>query len=73
MKKILLATAIVTMMSGAAFAQSGANPTPPRPSSDGRWHDGADKQPLVNARRYLQVIQPSYRNVTTATTEHEAS
>jgi hypothetical protein len=36
MKKIIIATALVTMLSGAAFAQSGANPSAPQPSSDGR-------------------------------------
>jgi hypothetical protein len=35
MKKIILATAIVTLISGAAFAQSGANPSAPQPSSTG--------------------------------------
>jgi hypothetical protein len=35
MKKIVLATAFVTLMSGAAFAQAGANPSAPQPSSTG--------------------------------------
>ena len=34
MKKIIIVTALATMMSGAAFAQS--NPNAPQPSEDGR-------------------------------------
>jgi uncharacterized protein YdeI (BOF family) len=35
MKKIILATAVATLISGAAFAQSGSNPNAPQPSSSG--------------------------------------
>jgi uncharacterized protein YdeI (BOF family) len=35
MKKIILATAVATLISGAAFAQSGANPSAPQPGSTG--------------------------------------
>jgi hypothetical protein len=36
MKKIIIATAIATLISGsAAFAQAGANPNAPQPSSNG--------------------------------------
>lgn len=37
MKKIILAAAFATMISGSAFAQSGGgNPNAPQPSADGR-------------------------------------
>ena len=36
MKKMIIASAILTLISGAAFAQAGANPSAPQPSSDGR-------------------------------------
>jgi len=36
MKNIVIAAAFATMISSAAFAQAGANPSAPQPSADGR-------------------------------------
>lgn len=45
MKKFLIATAALTLMCGSAFAQAGANPSAPQPSSTGQGvvQPGMDK------------------------------
>jgi hypothetical protein len=36
MMKLIVVATVATMVSGAAFAQAGANPNAPQPSADGR-------------------------------------